>query len=41
MPQIRNPKSPLCLLDENKEVYTGTRDSVSDMGYEPCGHCNP
>lgn len=29
------------ILDENKEVYTGTRDSVSDMGYEPCGHCNP
>lgn len=27
--------------DENKEVYTGTRDSVADMGYEPCGHCNP
>ena len=29
------------ILDENKEVYTGTRDSVTDMGYEPCGHCNP
>lgn len=29
------------ILDENKEVYTGTRDSVADMGYEPCGHCNP
>ena len=29
------------ISDENKEVYTGTRDSVTDMGYEPCGHCNP
>lgn len=29
------------ISDENKEVYTGTRDSVIDMGYEPCGHCNP
>lgn len=29
------------ISDENKEVYTGTRDSVDDMGYEPCGHCNP
>ena len=29
------------ISDKNKEVYTGTRDSVADMGYEPCGHCNP
>lgn len=29
------------ISDENKEVYTGTRDSVTDMGYVPCGHCNP
>lgn len=29
------------ISDENKEVYTGTRDSVTDMGYAPCGHCNP
>lgn len=29
------------ISDENKEVYTGTRDSVTDMGYESCGHCNP
>ncbi len=29
------------ILDENKEVYTGTRDSVIDMEYDPCGHCNP
>ena len=27
------------ISDENKEA--GTRDSVTDMGYEPCGHCNP
>lgn len=29
------------ISDENKEVYTSTRDSVTDMGYESCGHCNP
>lgn len=29
------------ISDENKEVYTGTREAVIDMGYEPCGHCNP
>lgn len=29
------------ISDENKEVYTGTRDSVIDMGYDSCGHCNP
>lgn len=29
------------ISDKNKEVYTGTRDSVADMGYKPCGHCNP
>lgn len=29
------------ISDKNKEVYTGTRDSVLDMEYEPCGHCNP
>ena len=29
------------ISDENKEVYTGTRGSVIDMGYESCGHCNP
>lgn len=25
----------------NREDYTGTRSSVIDMGYEPCGRCNP
>lgn len=29
------------MSDKNKDTYTGTRDSVIDMGYEPCGHCNP
>lgn len=29
------------ISDENKEVYTGTRGSVIDMGYDSCGHCNP
>lgn len=29
------------ISDKNKEAYTGTRDSVIDMGYESCGHCNP
>ena len=29
------------MSEENKEVYTGTRTSVEDMGYSPCGHCNP
>ena len=26
---------------ENYSTYTGTRESVADMGYEPCGRCNP
>lgn len=29
------------ISDKNKDTYTGTRDSMIDMGYEPCGHCNP
>lgn len=29
------------ISDKNKDTYTGTRDSVADMGYKPCGHCNP
>ena len=27
--------------DSNKEEFTGTRDEVIAMGYEPCGRCNP
>lgn len=26
---------------ENYSTYTGTRESVSNMGYQPCGRCNP
>lgn len=29
------------MADENKSVYTGTREDVLAMDYEPCGHCNP
>ncbi len=29
------------MKDENKVFYTGTRDEVIAMGYEPCGRCNP
>lgn len=26
---------------ENRQKYSGTRKSVTDMGYQPCGGCNP
>lgn len=26
---------------ENYSTYTGSRDSVISMGYQPCGRCNP
>lgn len=26
---------------ENYSTYTGTRESVRDMGYQPCGRCDP
>lgn len=26
---------------ENRSEYTGTRASVEDMGYSPCGRCDP
>lgn len=29
------------MSDSNKEDFTGTRDAVIAMGYEPCGRCNP
>ncbi len=29
------------MSDNNKEEFTGTRDEVIAMGYEPCGRCNP
>lgn len=29
------------MSDSNKEDFTGTRDAVIAMGYEPCERCNP
>ena len=29
------------ISEKNKWNYTGTRDSVIKMGYEPCKNCNP
>lgn len=29
------------IKDSNKENYTGTRQNLIDMGYEPCGACQP
>lgn len=29
------------MSEKNKSYYTGTRDEVIDMGYEPCQRCNP
>lgn len=29
------------MKEENKEVYTGTREDLVKQGYEPCGRCNP
>lgn len=29
------------MKDSNKRVYTGTRQSVLNMGYSPCGRCHP
>lgn len=27
--------------EENKWYFSGTRNELIDMGYEPCGRCNP
>ena len=27
--------------EENKETFTGSREELIDMGYSPCGQCNP
>ena len=27
--------------DDNKKFYSGSREEVIDMGYKPCGRCNP
>ena len=29
------------MKDKNKDYYTGSRDDVIAMGYEPCKRCNP
>ena len=29
------------MSDANKEVYTGSRETLTAMGYEPCGQCKP
>lgn len=29
------------IKDSNRRDYTGTREEVIDMGYEPCSRCNP
>ncbi|MGN0513326.1 MAG: hypothetical protein ACI4GD_03535 [Lachnospiraceae bacterium] len=34
-------KSVKQMKDKNKKEYTGTREEVIGMGYEPCGNCHP
>ena len=34
-------KSVKKMKDKNKREFTGTRDEVIGMGYDPCGNCNP
>ena len=29
------------MREENKETYTGSRDKLINMGYSPCGQCDP
>ncbi len=29
------------ISDKNRETYIGSRESLIDRGYEPCGRCNP
>ena len=29
------------ISDSNKKEFTGSRKELLDMGYEPCGNCNP
>lgn len=29
------------ISDKNRETYRGSRESLIDRGYEPCGRCNP
>lgn len=34
-------KSVKQMKEKNKGFYTGTRDEVINMGYDPCGNCHP
>ena len=34
-------KSVNQMKEKNKQEFTGTRDEVIAMGYDPCGNCNP
>jgi hypothetical protein len=29
------------MKDSNKKYFTGTREEVIEMGYDPCGNCDP
>lgn len=29
------------MSDQNKKYFSGTREEVIAMGYQPCGRCNP
>lgn len=29
------------MKEENKKLFSGTREEVINMGYSPCGHCKP
>lgn len=29
------------MSESNKRIYTGTREEVIGMGYDPCGRCHP
>lgn len=29
------------MSDKNRQEFTGTRDEVIAMGYDPCGRCHP
>ncbi|MBQ5523483.1 MAG: hypothetical protein IIT86_11870 [Oscillospiraceae bacterium] len=29
------------MKESNKWYFTGTRDELIDMGYDPCGRCHP
>ena len=34
-------KSVKQMKEKNKQEYTGIREEVIDMGYDPCGNCHP